>query len=98
MKSVGICWHGESWNSEGEDEITITSEFHGTGIDKKTNKEITIPAKLEFIPMNYQIFSRTFFNSGRVNARRPFEFSMFILIICTSVAGLDIIKPLRKAS
>lgn len=50
MQSVGICWHGESWNSEGEDEITITSEFHGTGIDKKTKKEMGMA--VEFTPIN----------------------------------------------
>ncbi|MCH8125526.1 YceI family protein [candidate division KSB1 bacterium] len=43
------------------DEST-TYDLNLTGLlsIKKTNKEITIPAKLEFIPMNYQIFSRTY--------------------------------------
>ena len=50
MKSVGLCWHGESWNYDGEDEITITSEFHGTGIDKKTKKEMGMA--VEFTPIN----------------------------------------------
>lgn len=50
MQSVGLCWHGEYWNSNGEDEITITSEFHGTGIDKKTKKEMGMA--VEFTPIN----------------------------------------------
>lgn len=50
MTAVGLCWHGESWNYEGEDEITITPEFHGMGIDKKSRKEMGFA--IEFTPIN----------------------------------------------
>ncbi len=50
MTAVGICWHGESWNYEGEDEITISPEFHGTGIDKESGKEMGL--SVEFTPIN----------------------------------------------
>lgn len=53
MKSVGLCWHGESWNYEGEDEITITPEFHGMGIDitgLSPGKEMGLA--VEFTPIN----------------------------------------------
>ncbi len=47
--------------TEKTDEST-TYDLNLTGLlsVKETSKEITIPAKLEFIPMNIQIFSRTY--------------------------------------
>lgn len=50
MTAVGIYWHGESWNYEGEDKITICPEFHGMGIDIKSEKEIGLA--VEFTPIN----------------------------------------------
>lgn len=50
MTAVGLCWNGESWNYEGVDEITITPEFYGMGIDKKSSKEMGFA--VEFTPIN----------------------------------------------
>ncbi len=50
MTSVEICWHGESWNYEGEDLITIEPEFHGVGFEIETGKKMGMA--VDFTPIN----------------------------------------------
>lgn len=45
---------------KSDEAITYDLNLTGQISIKETIKEMTIPAKLEFIPMNYQIFSRTY--------------------------------------